>query len=133
MQTSDSAGNGFAQQRGYFEIRCRMPLPGTKGAWPAFWLYSRALYTQPSQTRAEIDIIEYYPGNDPRGHHSSVHLRPGVPYIDGEVSQHWSDSDYTTVDLAGGRQLAHLRVRGHGKRYHRLLRPGRTEAHPDGG
>ena len=103
MQSSDSAGNGFAQQRGYFEIKCRMPLPGTKGAWPAFWLYSRALYTQSSQTRAEIDIIEYYPGNDPRGHHSSVHLRPGVPYVDGEVSQHWSDSDYTTVDsLADG-------------------------------
>jgi beta-glucanase (GH16 family) len=94
MQTADSAGRGFSQRYGYFETRMRMPPPGTMGAWPAFWLYSQGLFTDPSQTRAEIDVIEYYPGNNPQGHHSAVHLRPGVPYRNGEVSQHWFDSEY---------------------------------------
>ena len=95
MQTADSQGRGFSQRYGYFEARIRMPPPGTRGAWPAFWLYSQALFTDPAQTRAEIDVIEYYPGEDARGHRSAVHLRPGHPYREGEVSQNWSEGDYS--------------------------------------
>ena len=94
LQTADSQGNGFSQRYGYFEARIKMPPPGTRGAWPAFWLYSQALFTDPAQTRAEIDVIEYYPGENPTGHHSAVHLRPGNPYQDGQVSQHWSEKEY---------------------------------------
>lgn len=95
MQTASLAGEGFSQTKGYFEAKIRMPGAGTFGAWPAFWLYGNELYTNPGKTRPEIDIIEYYPGNDPNGHHSSLHLRPGSPYQTGEVSQHWSKGLYT--------------------------------------
>ncbi len=97
MQTCDFSGAGFAQQRGYFEMRAKMPAQGTMGAWPAFWLYSRNTYTDPPKSRAEIDVIEYYPGNDPRGHHSSVHLRPGSPPQPGEVTSEWVKSCYNGV------------------------------------
>jgi hypothetical protein len=95
MQTADSQGRGFAQRYGYFEARIKMPPPGTKGAWPAFWLYSQKLFTDPSQTRAEVDIIEYYPGENAEGHRSTLHLRPGFPYLEGQVSQAWSQGDYS--------------------------------------
>jgi hypothetical protein len=98
MQTCDFSGAGFAQQRGYFEIRCKMPSPGTLGAWPAFWLYSRTAYTDTSKTRSEIDVIEYYPGNDPRGHHAAVHLRAGSPVQPGEITQDWFASCYNGID-----------------------------------
>lgn len=98
MQTANSSGTGFSQKRGYFEIKCKFPAPGSWGAWPAFWLYSNALYTAPSQTRAEVDVIEYYPGKDTKGHHSALHLRPGSPYVNGQVSQHWIASKYVTVE-----------------------------------
>ncbi|HVZ30371.1 MAG TPA: glycoside hydrolase family 16 protein [Asticcacaulis sp.] len=97
MQTCDFSGAGFAQQRGYFEIRCKMPAQGTQGAWPAFWLYSRTFYTDPSKTKAEIDVIEYYPGNDARGHHSTVHLRPGNPVQPGEIAQAWQAACYNSI------------------------------------
>jgi beta-glucanase (GH16 family) len=94
MQTANSQGQGFSQRYGYFEARIRMPPTGTRGAWSAFWLYSQALLTDPSQTRAEVDVIEYYPGANADGHHSAVHLRPGNPYRVGEVSQPWFDGEY---------------------------------------
>jgi hypothetical protein len=98
IQTANSSGAGFSQTRGYFEVKLKMPAAGTKGAWPAFWLYGNALYTDPTQTRPEIDVIEYYPGGDKRGHHATVHLRPGSPYVAGRVSQHWYKGDYTGMD-----------------------------------
>ncbi|CAN7704737.1 family 16 glycosylhydrolase [Mesorhizobium amorphae] len=67
MQTVNSAGQGFAQEYGYFEMRAAFH--GGAGAWPAFWMLS------PDQTvpRVEVDIIEAY-GGDPDGHHQAVHL-----------------------------------------------------------
>ncbi|TIP98186.1 MAG: glycosyl hydrolase family protein [Mesorhizobium sp.] len=67
MQTVNSAGQGFAQQYGYFEMRAAFH--GGAGAWPAFWMLS------PNQTvpRVEVDIVEAY-GGDPDGHHQAVHL-----------------------------------------------------------
>ena len=92
MQTSDSKGRGFSQKYGYFEIRMKLPPPGSKGAWPAFWLYSTTRFTDPSRTRAEIDILENYPGHNPGAYRSGVHLRPGKPYRKGEVSKHWKQT-----------------------------------------
>ena len=67
MQTVNSAGQGFAQEYGYFEMRAAFQ--GGAGAWPAFWMLS------PDQTvpRVEVDIVEAY-GGDPDGHHQAVHL-----------------------------------------------------------
>lgn len=99
MQTANSTGvGGFSQTLGYFECKMKMPPMGTKGAWPAFWLYGRGLYDATSETRPEIDVIEYYPGNDSRGYHAAVHLRPGSPYVLGQVSRHWYKSDYIGMD-----------------------------------
>lgn len=98
LQSSDTSGAGFSQTKGYWEFEGKMPAAGTKSAWPAFWLYGTELYTAPQKTRPEIDVIEYYPGNDPRGHHAAVHLRPGSPYQTGEVSKHWNKSSYQGMD-----------------------------------
>jgi beta-glucanase (GH16 family) len=98
MQTANSKGEGFSQKYGYFEIRAKMPPDGTMGAWPAFWLYSNTRYTDKTKTRAEIDIIEYYPGNDPRGYHAAVHLRPGSNAQPGEVTKSWWVSGYDRPD-----------------------------------
>ncbi len=68
MQTVNSAGEGFAQEYGYFEMRAAFH--GGKGAWPAFWL----LPQDTTVTRPEVDIVEAY-GGDPDGHHQAVHLR----------------------------------------------------------
>lgn len=97
MQTSESDGSGYSQTKGYWECRMKTPVAGTYGAWPAFWLYGTQLYTDTDETRPEIDIVELYPGNDHNGHHSSVHLRPGNPYVLGRVSQHWVTSKYTKL------------------------------------
>ncbi|WP_443750161.1 glycoside hydrolase family 16 protein [Asticcacaulis solisilvae] len=104
MQTCDLAGSGFSQRRGYFELRAKMPANGTLGAWPAFWMYSKSVYTDTTKLRAELDIIEYYPGNDPRGQHSALHLRPGLtPQAGDVVTSDWTTSCYSGLDaLADG-------------------------------
>ena len=102
MQTCDFAGSGFAQRRGYFEIRCKMPAKGTMGAWPAFWLYSKAFYTDTTKPKAEVDVIEFYPGEDPRGHHSTIHLRPpATPTADNLLVNNWSVGCYKGLDTIG--------------------------------
>jgi hypothetical protein len=74
LQSVNADGEGFTQRYGYFELRAKFP----KGAdtWPAFWLKSLSQLTDWSQTRAEIDIIEAYGGNDWSGYHAAVHLWP---------------------------------------------------------
>jgi beta-glucanase (GH16 family) len=73
MQTVDSKGQGLVQQYGYWEMRAQFP--ESKGAWPAFWLLSQNGYTDYTKTRTEIDIVEWY-GGDQKGHHATVHLWP---------------------------------------------------------
>jgi beta-glucanase (GH16 family) len=63
----DRAGNGFAQQFGYFEMRAK--LPAGKGLWPAFWLIGLDRSTHTS----EIDVIEHY-GHAPDRYTASVHV-----------------------------------------------------------
>lgn len=73
LASSDAAGNGFAQQYGYFEMRARMPEgPGT---WPAFWLLSRPVAKEevaPDLNGIEIDILEQY-GHAPQVFHATYH------------------------------------------------------------
>jgi|GEM_PF-752638 len=73
IQTVDRKGRGFAQKYGYFEMTVQFPKGN--GSWIGLWLLSRNGYSDPSQTRTEIDIIEWY-GGDPSGHHPTVHLWP---------------------------------------------------------
>lgn len=99
FQSADTDGDGLSHTTGYWECRMKTPPAGTKGAWPAFWLYATGLYNAPpgsnSLTRVEIDIVELYPGYDVNGHHCTVHLRPGNPYVLGNVSKNWYKSLYT--------------------------------------
>ncbi len=61
LSSMDPTAAGFAQQYGYFEIRCQMPSAGT-GAWPAFWLNTRNGIPAVGQNtnNEEIDIFEWY-------------------------------------------------------------------------
>ena len=61
-----TAGSGFAQQYGYFEIETK--LPSGPGTWPAFWLSSVG-----ARPNAEIDVFEYY-GNASASYHANVHV-----------------------------------------------------------
>src|SRR5262249_1870267 len=72
LSSVDANGNGFAQSRGYFEARMKMP-PGP-GVWPAFWLVADQNNQNPSYT-AEIDIVEYY-GQLPDRYEVDLHLWP---------------------------------------------------------
>ena len=80
MQTVNSAGQGFSQQYGYFEMRAAFH--GGQGAWPSFWLLPR----DTTVPRPEIDVVEAY-GGDPDGHHHTVHLS--------DLESHAWESDYT--------------------------------------
>jgi hypothetical protein len=108
MQTCDFAGNGFAQRRGYFEMRAKFPPAGTKGAWPAFWLYNRTFYTDPTQRKVEIDVIEWY-ATDAKGHHSSLHLRPPAqPGPNETLTTEWFRNCYNGLPaLADGQFHTH--------------------------
>jgi beta-glucanase (GH16 family) len=59
LSSMDPTEAGFAQQYGYFEIRCQMPNSGT-GAWPAFWLTGKGSIQGNGQNNEEIDIFEWY-------------------------------------------------------------------------
>lgn len=102
MQTMGSDGEGFSQALGYFEARIKAPT-GQLGCWAAFWLYTDVLYKDATKTRAEIDALEYYPGNNPTGHHKAVHMRAAPDLQVGQVSQTWHLGDYTGIQgLADG-------------------------------
>lgn len=98
MQSVDKTGRGFSQRLGYFEMRAAFP----KGlaSWPAFWLKTVNQFTEVKETRAEVDIIEGYGGNDYRGHHSSVHLWPAsMKQPAALVQKRWGKSCYSKVDV----------------------------------
>ncbi len=86
MQSVNAAGQGFAQQYGYFEMSAKFPAGA--GSWPAFWLLS----TDSSQQRVEIDVIEAYGENDHNGHHSTVHF---TPTADSSLTEKVVNGDYT--------------------------------------
>ncbi|HVZ28917.1 MAG TPA: glycoside hydrolase family 16 protein [Asticcacaulis sp.] len=96
IQSVDSQGRGFSQTYGYFEMRAKMP-PGV-GAWPAFWLKTANEFTDKASTRAEIDVLEAYSGNDSRGYHASVHLWPGHSPAPSALQKHIFTSCYRKLN-----------------------------------
>jgi len=97
MQSVNAEGEGFAQRYGYFEIRAKFPKGN--GSWPAFWLKTVNQFTDPSQTRAEIDVIEAYGDEDWSGYHAAVHLWPPrrAP-VSGQLQKHWWRGCYERVE-----------------------------------
>jgi beta-glucanase (GH16 family) len=63
-------GGLFAQGRGRFEARIRMP--SGRGMWPAFWLLGDDIATTGWPDCGEIDIVEYK-GQEPNIVHGSLH------------------------------------------------------------
>lgn len=61
---------GFVCQGCYFEARMKFP-PAAPGYWAAFWLLS----PHTKAGHVEVDVIEWY-GDDPKGHHQTVHTGP---------------------------------------------------------
>lgn len=95
MQTVNAAGSGFTQRYGYFEMKAKFPRG--QGVWTAFWLKTVNQYTDPSQTRAEIDVVEAYGGNDWNGHHAAVHLWPANVRQPSQLQKHWFKGCYNRV------------------------------------
>ena len=96
IQTVNKAGKGFAQRYGYFEIRAQFP--AGQSNWPAFWLKSVNEFTNPSEPRGELDVIEAYGGNDINGYHSSVHIwPPNKPTAETAGMKHWQSSCYRRI------------------------------------
>jgi hypothetical protein len=87
LQSVNAEGEGFTQRYGYFEMPAKFPKGN--GTWPAFWLKTVNQFTDQSQTRAEIDIIEAYGANDWSGYHATVHLWPVRRPLPGQLRKHW--------------------------------------------
>ncbi len=95
IQTVNAKGVGFAQKYGYFEMRAQFP--AGMGSWPAFWLKTVNQFTNPTETRAEIDVIEAYGGRDQFGHHSTVHLWPAAQRGSASLAKHWWKGCYNKI------------------------------------
>jgi beta-glucanase (GH16 family) len=96
IQSVNAEGEGFTQRYGYFEMRAKFPKG--KGTWPGFWLKTVNQFTDRSQTRAEIDIIEAYGGNDWSGYHATVHLWPARRPRPEQLQEHWWKGCYDRVE-----------------------------------
>lgn len=94
IQTTNSKGQGFAQQYGYFEMRAKFP-PGA-ASWPGFWLHSHPALTGPGVPQTEIDIIEAY-GGDPKGYHTTLHIWPTTDPMPGDITKQVGLGSYTKV------------------------------------
>ena len=70
LASADSAGNGFAQTYGYFEMKAI--LPKGEGTWPAFWLATK-LPKGSTEPALEVDALEHY-GKFPGDFHSGFHV-----------------------------------------------------------
>ena len=61
LTSVDSAGQGFSQKYGYFEMSAK--LSGDPGSWPSFWMLNTSNLTHTSNLTGgggEIDIFEQY-------------------------------------------------------------------------
>jgi len=96
IQSVNAEGDGFAQRYGYFEMRAKFPKGN--GTWPGFWLKTVNQFTDRSHTRAEIDIIEAYGGNDWSGYHATVHLWPARRPRPEQLQKHWWQGCYERVE-----------------------------------
>lgn len=92
IQSVNPQGRGFHQKHGYFEMTAK--LPAGHSNWPAFWLKSVNEYTERTEPRAEIDVIEAYGGNDKFSYHAAVHLWPPDirTTMNAQYDKEWSKS-----------------------------------------
>ena len=119
MNTKDS------WQHGYIEMRARMPL--TKGCWPAFWMLLKdgpSYVRDASRTGAEIDILEFVPGDDPNTIYFSAHSYNATPeagkttgYVDPSTGKKYSYCQYRQIPDPGnwhcyGMEWTHNHIRG---------------------
>jgi hypothetical protein len=88
LSSMDSAGNGFAQQYGYFEAS--MWCSGDRNTWPGFWLLSAPSLLNRSLDTAELDIVEEY-GNWGPAEHPDPEWLQATWHVWGE-KKHLSDS-----------------------------------------
>lgn len=79
--------DSFWFERGYFEIRAKMPLG--RGFWPAFWLYR---FDQPGW-QPEIDVFEHL-GEDPNTVYMANHWDDGSG-SDAFICQSYAGPDFT--------------------------------------
>jgi hypothetical protein len=111
LQSVNADGEGFTQRYCYFEMRAKFPKGN--GTWPAFWLKTVNQFTDRSQTRAEIDIIEAYGGKNWSGYHAAVHLWPARNPGPEQLQKHWSQGCYERNRRRHvRRRVASLRRRG---------------------
>jgi hypothetical protein len=96
IQSTNAEGEGFTQRYGYFEMRAKFPKGN--GTWPAFWLKTVNQFTDRSQTRAEIDIVEAYGAHDWAGYHAGVHLWPAARRGPGQLQKHWSEGCFERIE-----------------------------------
>ena len=113
-------------EHGYIEMRAK--LPTVKGCWPAFWMLlvdGPYWVRDPSGTGAEIDIMEYVPGDNPNRVWFSAHSYNATGeagsitgYVDPATGIKHSYSDYAKVSDAGawhcyGMEWTHEYIRGY--------------------
>jgi len=97
IQSVNKAGQGFSQQYGYFEMRAKFPAGLSN--WPAFWLKTVNEYTDKTQPRGEIDVIEAYGGGGKNGYHASVHVwPPNIRNSETADMKHWGASCIQRID-----------------------------------
>lgn len=92
-------------QHGYIEMRAK--LPTVRGCWPAFWMLltdGPSYVRDPSQTGAEIDVMEYVPGDNPNRVWFSAHsynatgeAGSNTGYVDPATGIKHPYSDYAKV------------------------------------
>jgi hypothetical protein len=104
IQTMNAAGQGFAQQFGYFEARIKLPqaatgLKGAPGFWGGPWLKGANDFNPQSPDHmVELDICESYGGDT--GMHTTVHVIPRWTPQLGDYPKRQSDSTYCKPSAA---------------------------------
>ena len=98
LSSVNSAGQGFAQKYGYFEID--MKLPAGVGTWPAFFLMSQQHAVSAGNPASEIDIIEAQ-GNRPNGYFTTLHSATGSGHDTFNPSNTYTGSVSATPLSAG--------------------------------
>ena len=113
-------------QHGYIEMRAK--LPTVRGCWPAFWMLLKDgpyWVRDPSQTGAEIDLMEYVPGDSPNKVWFSAHSYNATGeagrqtgYVDPATGVKHSYSNRVRVENPGdwhcyGMEWTHTFIRGY--------------------
>lgn len=113
-------------QYGYIEMRARLPL--VQGCWPAFWMLLKDgpyWVRDPSKTGAEIDILEFVPGDDPNTIYFSAHSYNATPeagnktgYVDPKTGVKHSYCQFKKISNPGdwhcyGMEWTHEYIRGY--------------------